>query len=58
MREREGERREEEEEGREGGRGSLTYTHQWVVTYVPFILQIEEEILNCQSICHNIDAPK
>ena len=54
---REGERREEGKR-REGGWTRITDLHTPVGGHLPLILQIEEEILNCQSICHNIDAPK
>ena len=55
------ERREGGGRGREGGGARITDLHtqcNHIPGHLPLILQVEEEVLNCQSICHNIDAPK
>ena len=55
------ERREGGGRGREGGGTRITDLHtqcNHIPGHLPLILQVEEEVLNCQSICHNIDAPK
>lgn len=55
--------REREREGKEERRKGLREENNSTVYmatggYIPFILQVEEEVLNCQSIRHNVDSPK